>query len=870
MKWHILPFMLAVLVSASLASVARATDRTVPDPYDEIQAAIDAATSGTDQVVITAKKPLTGRYAAFTLDKDVPVLKWAGATDEIKVAPGCAITYAGGEVSGITFQARETFSYFIDVGRGLLSNCKLEDSTYSFTGAAALVDTGGVIQNCTFDLLSGYGRAIDVQTSLSPSGKPTIQDNEINVTLTSGGSRKEGVYLEAGATIITGNTIIFTGADKANGVGISAIDGGGSSLIQDNHLIGGGTGIYVSTPSSGVTVEGNTVEDFTSGIKIGFGTGMVVNENTIVRNSCSGSAHGIRLESYFGSGYSEFTNNLIYNVGIGLYFGGSVSGNWVISHNIYAGDGGSCSTKDNRSLSQTAISDTVDVIFCAEHEEPVHMWSQRIDSEAAAGNNPWGERVGAWAVECAWGTLTRDTRLLDGESAYVLEDVIVPSGKTLTLGRSSRLKFDDNDESNGGLVGFTTLNQLTVSGNLDVNGESGHPVQFISSAAGAQEGDWLGVYILDGTTDVDYANFQHAEYGVIFGVGGSVSLDHCTFSDNATDDLHVGGTGSTAGTLMNSVITVGSGNGLYLDNTSITVTGNTFTGDNSTVSAIDIINGGDDEPTQTFDSNTIQGTDSGVGVKVRSKAPVFVKNTVRDFQWGFHLAGGGPVIGDASDNSSDNTITSNTRGIYFNCGGHTCAVACGDTAYVRNSSMTSNNTGVYVDKRGFIDLGTAASPGNNTFTSNGLHCIYNKSDCDTVKAVGNWYGSYPPYACWSGLVDPSSPLSSAPASRPGIEVVAMDPATGLRILAAIPNPAPGTTTLRLETAGGHATIGVEVYDVAGRLVRRLDHEARLAGIHEVSWDGRDGAGRPVPNGLYFIRASAGFGLEARTKVLVTR
>jgi len=275
-----------------------------------------------------------------------------------------------------------------------------------------------------------------------------------------------------------------------------------------------------------------------------------------------------------------------------------------------------------------------------------------------------------------------------------------------------------------------------------------------------------------------------------------------------------------------------------------------------------------------FDTDTLQAAGNGVGVLIQGgQSPSFVNSLVRGNMWGFQLRGGAPTIGDAGDSGSENTITLNTRGIYSNCGSpSSCPGNCSGTAVVRNNVITSNTTaGVYVDKRGFhLDLGMAGSNGKNTFTGNGYYCIRNASNCDTVRAVGNWFGSFPPTACWTGLVDVSSPLSTTPASRPSIDVVAVNSATGLRILAAFPNPSRGEATLRLETAGGYAAIGVEVYNVAGRLVRRLSQDAPIAGVHEMRWDGRDASGRSVSSGLYFSRARAGRGLEARSKILVTR
>ncbi len=58
---------------------------------------------------------------------------------------------------------------------------------------------------------------------------------------------------------------------------------------------------------------------------------------------------------------------------------------------------------------------------------------------------------------------------------------------------------------------------------------------------------------------------------------------------------------------------------------------------------------------------------------------------------------------------------------------------------------------------------------------------------------------------------------------------------------------------------------VQVFDVAGRLVRTLVDDRLQAGVHEVPWDLADAAGRDVSGGVYFVRAQ---GSESRTQRLV--
>ena len=84
-----------------------------------------------------------------------------------------------------------------------------------------------------------------------------------------------------------------------------------------------------------------------------------------------------------------------------------------------------------------------------------------------------------------------------------------------------------------------------------------------------------------------------------------------------------------------------------------------------------------------------------------------------------------------------------------------------------------------------------------------------------------------------------------------------------------PNPAAEAATVvyELETA---ARVRLELYDVAGRFIRRLETPGRqAAGRHEVSWDLKDSAGRPVGAGLYLCRLEVD-GVAQSRRLLVIR
>jgi hypothetical protein len=78
------------------------------------------------------------------------------------------------------------------------------------------------------------------------------------------------------------------------------------------------------------------------------------------------------------------------------------------------------------------------------------------------------------------------------------------------------------------------------------------------------------------------------------------------------------------------------------------------------------------------------------------------------------------------------------------------------------------------------------------------------------------------------------------------------PGPALRALVVAPNPFNPRTTASFELA--HASpVRVQLFDAAGREVRRLHDGMLSAGRQHLVWDGRDAAGRGVASGIYFLR-----------------
>jgi len=103
-----------------------------------------------------------------------------------------------------------------------------------------------------------------------------------------------------------------------------------------------------------------------------------------------------------------------------------------------------------------------------------------------------------------------------------------------------------------------------------------------------------------------------------------------------------------------------------------------------------------------------------------------------------------------------------------------------------------------------------------------------------------------------------------PTTRPAEDVPLAGTSEGpetlgdLVLYRAVPNPFRGTTAYSYRVPdGGDQRVDVGVYDVMGRLVRRLASGRRASGFHTVQWDGRSDAGVAVSSGIYFLRSRVG-------------
>lgn len=567
-------FLLAAVTCVTVASIAQATTYYIPAAGEVIDDVITQTTTGD---VISVTGVLT--YAPFTVNKAITVRNDTGTTLSITGTTGLAVSMAGGTtaiVEGFRFVGG-TGSAIATGLNGEFKNCTFVDNGNGYSAGAVQLSGSAKLTDCTITMTAtSYPRAV----VLSGAGSKLV-NCVITTPYVSANGDLPVVEMTAAAEV-SGCTITLSDSTSA-AVAIAA--GGAGSVVLNNTLKATFDGIVASSGVSSVT--GNVVQIRASGtgIQAASSGSTVIEKNTILSPACDS---GIGILMLGTTATQQVKNNLFVNLDYGIYFNsGSTSA--TINHNIWWA---ACGVGSNLTLTSTQLANK-EPLFCGARESSVQKYTQRIDSEAANGNNGWNELVGAKDVECAWGGLARSTTVPSNTVVTVLEDVGIGSSRTLFLNPGVQFKFDGHDESGSGA--HPTKNELNVAttGKLEALGSSGNKIKFISGDATPAEGDWYGIDARAAAElDLDYVEVKHATYGVRPGVNNITTneVSHSTFSDNEIYDIYCEYIGTPAPVLSNNTLTVGSGTGIRIEGpygSGTTVSGNTITGNSSSVDGID-------------------------------------------------------------------------------------------------------------------------------------------------------------------------------------------------------------------------------------------------------------------------------------------
>jgi parallel beta helix pectate lyase-like protein len=213
----------------------------------------------------------------------------------------------------------------------------------------------------------------------------------------------------------------------------------------------------------------------------------------------------------------------------------------------------------------------------------------------------------AEATNIPGGNLVTQTWTPAGSPYVVMGDATVQAGRTLTIQAGTTVTFASTDGVSGGLD--TTKVELTIQGTLNVNGNGGSPVIF-RAQTGTTSGIWYGIVLGAGATasfsdfevrnaivgletaasgavQVLRGNFTVSGTGIktsagalrvrdsllsangqaIHSLGGSPLFEAVTVFNNS-DGIRIAG--SSAATILNSVVRGSAGSGIFLFPTSAT------------------------------------------------------------------------------------------------------------------------------------------------------------------------------------------------------------------------------------------------------------------------------------------------------------
>jgi hypothetical protein len=95
-------------------------------------------------------------------------------------------------------------------------------------------------------------------------------------------------------------------------------------------------------------------------------------------------------------------------------------------------------------------------------------------------------------------------------------------------------------------------------------------------------------------------------------------------------------------------------------------------------------------------------------------------------------------------------------------------------------------------------------------------------------------------------------LKVIPLEAPGVNENTNEPLSAFTLAQIAPNPVKTTGVIEFSLPTAQS-VSLDVYDVAGKLIRTLVNEVADAGVHQVVWDGRDARGNQVANGVYLYR-----------------
>ena len=421
----------------------------------------------------------------------------------------------------------------------------------------------------------------------------------------------------------------------------------------------------------------------------------------------------------------------------------------------------------------------------------------------------------------------------------IVGDVVIDEGSQLTLERGTDVRMVSQDIYGGG--SSAELCEIFVRGNLVCRGTELHPVTLTGLAYPDEAGTWMGIVVEDeGTATITRTRISNAVTGI-----------DCRRSEIYLSESKV----------CNCIL------GIKVDGTSPTIDSNELCHNTYAISAnggSPIIVGNDIHHNSyagivmsagcsaIMDKNTLRNTTGGSGLACYTSNPTILPGNKFEYnsQCGIYLGTSSPVI--------DSCYTA------FNgdCG---IKIAFTSTPVISKTSIVGNKYGVGIYNNAMPVLGDDGEGlgGLNDIRDNQYYAIKNYT-ANTIMAQWNWWGTdSPDPSMFLGPVDYSLWLTNAPAGVDDDIDVADH-----KLLSFYPNPFLHELNLIFSITVRDVPLEVSVYDVRGKLVRKILSVDR-PGLVQTAWDGKDSHGNKVASGTYLIAVKSR-STYATHKVVVLR
>ncbi len=463
-----------------------------------------------------------------------------------------------------------------------------------------------------------------------------------------------------------------------------------------------------------------------------------------------------------------------------------------------------------------------------------------LDLGTQAGRMEWmcegatGNRTNLYA-QPMFGTVTEDILLTD--RVDVVGDVLIDSTGSLTFQRGTDVRFVLDAVSPFGISpGYC---ELIVDGEFNCVGTKTAGISLRPISLPCAKDEWMGIMLNESAS----ATITGTD------ISGAVTAIECYTSDTyiAESVIRTSSLGikiAGASPVIDHNLVTGNSYGINSEDSSPIITGNLVTenyysGVILSYSAMAVM-----------ENNIVEKTVQGHGLACYSASPhIFGGNKFRsNSQCGMYLSNSSPVIDSC------------WIGWNGDCGIKTAYYS---EPQISKTSLVANRIGLgaYVYAHPVIGDSTLGIGGDNDIRLNTLYAVYNTTP-NEILAHNTWWGEVPPDPSkFMGPVDYSGWMTMSPA---GIDD--RDDVSGL-VKALYPNPFFNTVRISLSVAERQIPVGVNVYDISGRLIRRLA-SVDVPGDFRAEWDGRDSHGRRVASGTYFLAITSRSGTHTRKVILL--